>query len=399
MKYILLVADGMCDLPIRDLYARTPLEAAKTPNMDLMAKIGIVGRLRTVPKGFTPASDVACFSVLGFDPVKYYTGRGPLEAANIGISLKPGEIAFRCNLVTVESNRMMDYSAGHISTKEARILIEYINKNLSKNKRVKFFPGISYRHIMLVSGIGENARCIPPHDIIEKNIEKFLPKGDDAEFLKELMFESKELLKTHEINRIRIDLKENPANMIWLWGQGIRPNMPKFFDKYKLKGAVISAVDLINGIGKLIGFKIIDVPGATGYYDTDYQGIASFGLTALSSVDFLIIHVESIDEAGHNADLREKILAIERFDKFIAGEFLKIMQEKNNIRILALSDHPTPISLRTHTDKPVCFTMAGAGIKADNIYAFNEKQSLQSKIYFKDGYKLMDYFLDSSKKV
>ncbi|MGE4357472.1 MAG: 2,3-bisphosphoglycerate-independent phosphoglycerate mutase, partial [Candidatus Omnitrophota bacterium] len=273
MKYVFLVGDGMQDLPIEELGGATPLEAAKTPHMDFIARNGKVGWVRTVPPDMQAGSDVAIMSLLGYNPGEYYKGRGPLEAANLGIELEEDEVAFRCNLVTVEDGIMMDYSAGHISNQEAKVLIDFLNEKLS-TEYIHFYPGVSYRHIMVAKSIGENLKCTPPHDITGKKIDKFLPQGKDAEIIIELMESSRKFLLNHEINRVRIDLKENPANMIWLWGQGKKPQLPTFLEKYGLRGNVISAVDLIKGLGKIIGLVPIYVEGATGYYDTNYNGKA-----------------------------------------------------------------------------------------------------------------------------
>jgi len=391
MKYIFLVGDGMQDLPLADLGERTPLEVAKIPNMDYIAKNGKVGWVRTIPPSLPPGSDIAIMSLLGYNPKEFYTGRGPLEAVNLGIDLKENEVAFRCNLVTVEDGIMVDYSAGHISSQEAKVLIDFLNEKLS-TEYIHFYPGVSYRHIMVAKDIGEDLLCTPPHDIMGKRIDKFLPKGKDREIIMELMESSQKILKNHEINQVRIDLKENPANMIWLWGQGKRPNLPKFFEKYKLKGNVISAVDLIKGLGKIIGLEPLYVEGATGYYDTNYLGKAKEALKALEEKDFVFIHVEAPDEAGHNGDLREKISVIEKIDFFILGTILKEMKDKD-FRILVSSDHPTPLSLRTHTALPVFFAMYGKGVEKDGVEKFNERSAQESDWRIEEGYKLMDYFI------
>ena len=376
MKYIVLVGDGMADYPIQELNERTPLEVARTPNMDFIAKNGKLGRVKTIPEKATPGSDVANISIFGYDPQKYYTGRGPLEAANLGIELEDDDVAFRCNLITASADTLVDYSAGHISSKEAKTLIEFIDKNLGTN-RIKFYPGVSYRHLMLAKrGTDEHLdglACKPPHDISGQSISKNLPKGDGAGILIKLMEESRKVLEKHEINLVRIDLKENPANMIWLWGQGKKPSMPKFAQKYGLKGSVISAVDLIKGLGRILGFDVINVPGATGYYDTNYEGKAKAALRSLEEKDFVFVHVEAPDEAGHNGDLREKITAIERFDQLVVGTILNVYKRRKNFRILVLPDHATPISVKTHTSEPVPFGIFGKGIPAGNFSKYCEK--------------------------
>jgi 2,3-bisphosphoglycerate-independent phosphoglycerate mutase len=400
MKYIVLVGDGMADYPIKELDNRTPLEVAQTPNMDFIARVGSLGRIKTIPDKMPPASDVANISILGYDPEKYYTGRGPLEAANLGIELEDEDVAFRCNLITVSGDTLVDYSAGHISSKESEILIKFIDQKLGTHK-IKFLPGVSYRNLMLIKrGTEEHLQdleCKPPHDITGQDITKNLPKGDNAEVLINLMQESRRILENHEINLVRIDLKENPANMVWLWGQGKKPNMPKFSDKFGLSGSVISAVDLIKGLGRIIGLEVINVPGATGYYDTNYAGKAKAAISALEEKDFVFVHVEAPDEASHNGDLREKILAIERFDQLVVGTILKVFQRKKNFRILVLPDHATPIAVKTHTADIVCFGIIGKDIVGRGFTKYSEKEAQESELYFENGYQLMEYFIKGSK--
>jgi 2,3-bisphosphoglycerate-independent phosphoglycerate mutase len=396
MKYIVLVGDGMADYPIQELGNRTPLEASRTPNMDFIAKAGRLGRIKTIPDKMSPASDVANLSILGYDPQRFYTGRGPLEAANLGIELEDEDVVFRCNLVAVSADTLVDYSAGHISSKEATILIKFIDRNLGTN-RMKFYPGVSYRHLLLVKrGQDEHLdglECRPPHDIMGQGILKNLPKGDGAGILIKLMQDSRSILENHEINLVRIDLKENPANMIWLWGQGKKPNMPKFLEKFGVSGSVICAVDLIKGLGKTLGLDVINVPGATGYYDTDYEGKARAALSSLEKKDFVFLHVEAPDEAGHNGDLREKITAIERFDQLVVGTILKALKHKKNFRILVLPDHATPVSLKTHTSDAVCFGIFGKGITGRGFLKYSEKEAEKSDLYFENGFELMDYLI------
>ncbi len=397
MKYIVLVGDGMADYPIRELDGKTPIEAAKTPNMNYLAQNGRVGLVHTIPKDYSPASDVANLSILGYDPLKYYSGRGPLEAANMGIPLGPDDIAFRCNVVTVDQEKMVDYSAGHITSEEAATLIKSLDKNLGSDK-VRFYPGVSYRHLMVVRDrpLREallKVVCFPPHDIMGLKIKDRLPKGEGADFLIKLMEDSRPLLAGHEINRVRIDLNENPANMIWLWGQGVTTDMPKFKDKFGVEGSVISAVDLIKGIGKIVGLNVINVPGATGYYDTNYQGKAKSALSSLKDRDFVFVHVEAPDEAGHNGDLRAKIGAIENFDRFVVGVVLDRFKRSKNFRLAVLPDHPTPVSLRTHTAEPVPFAVYGKDIEPDEASVFSEAAAKDSKFIFERGHELMEYLI------
>lgn len=403
MKYIVMVPDGMADYPLEELDGRTPLECAKIPNITFMTVNGRVGTACFIPKGMSPASDVANLAILGYDPAKYYSGRGPLEAANMGIDLGRDDVAFRCNLITEDKGFLTDYSAGHITNKEADILIRALDKKLG-NENVKFYPGISYRHLTLMKNgrhfniDGKKADLskisyMPPHDIVGQRVDKNLPKGKGAELLINLMNESKKILEKHEVNKVRIDLKENPANMIWLWGQGVKPDLPNFEEKYGLSGSIISAVNLLNGIGRIIGLDVITVPGATGYYDTNYQGKADYAVKSLEKNDFVFIHVEATDEAGHNRDIRAKIGAIENFDKFIVGTVLESFKNKDEVKMMLLPDHATPISLGTHAADSVPFVMYGAGIEPDSVMVFSEKSGKASRLTFPNGWQLLDYFI------
>ncbi len=396
MKYIVLVADGMSDYPIEELGQRTPLEAARTPNMDFIAQKGLLGRVKTIPDKATPGSDVANITIFGYDPGTYYTGRGPLEAANLGIELVEEDVVFRCNLVTASTDSLTDYSAGHISSREAAMLIKSIDQQLG-TERFKFYAGVSYRHLLLVKqGMKEHLEklaCKPPHDIMGQLLSRNLPKGEGADILIKLMEDSRKVLERHEINLVRIDLKENPANMIWLWGQGRKPAMPKFADKYGLKGSVISAVDLINGLVNIFGLAVFPVKGATGYYDTDYEGKAKAAVKSLEKNDFVFVHVEAPDEAGHNGDLREKVTAIERFDQLVVGTVLEALRDKKDFRILVMPDHATPIAVKTHTSDDVPFGMYGKGIEAKGFQGYSEKEAQKSDLYFDKGHELMDYFI------
>jgi len=388
----------MSDRPIEDLNGRTPLEVADTRYMDEIVKKGRIGISSTIPKGMTPASDVANLSILGYDPKKYYSGRGPLEAANIGVDLGEGDVAFRCNLVTESGDKMMDYSSGHITNKEAKTLIGEIERKLG-NKRVKFYPGMSYRHLMVLkTSSREEAlkmskiKCAPPHNILGESIKKNLPKGEGKEILIDLMDSSREVLARHDVNKVRIDLKENPGNMIWLWGQGVKASMPLFKTLYGVSGSIISAVDLIKGIGKIIGLDVINVPGATGYYDTNFKGKAEYALRALEGKDFVFVHVEAPDEAGHNGDIRAKITAIENFDRHVVGTVWKDFKKKKDFRIMVLPDHATPIAKRTHTTEPVPFAIYGDDVKPDTACVFTEKASKAGKLTA-DGHLLMKYLI------
>ncbi|MFQ5681069.1 MAG: cofactor-independent phosphoglycerate mutase [Candidatus Omnitrophota bacterium] len=396
MKYIVLVPDGMGDYPVKELGGRTPLEAAKTPNMDFVVRQGVLGRVTTVPSGFSPASDVANLSILGYDPKVYYTGRGPLEAANLGVTLGKDDVAFRCNLITAEGDTLRDYSAGHITSEESAVLLDFLNDKLGASDIV-FYHGVSYRHLVVVRG-GLNQRlhklvCAPPHDIIGRKVSANLPKGKNADIVIEMMQRSRELLGGHDVNNVRIDLRENPANMIWLWGQGLAPTMPSFKERFGISGAVISAVDLIKGIGRLISLEVLDVPGATGYYDTDYFAKAKYALRSLERGDFVYAHVEAPDEAGHNGDLREKIVAIERFDQLVVGAILDALKKKEDFRLLILPDHATPLSKRAHTRDKVCFVLYGAGVVSNGFNRFSEPEAQKSRVYINQGHKMIDYLM------
>ncbi|MDD5109165.1 MAG: cofactor-independent phosphoglycerate mutase [Candidatus Omnitrophica bacterium] len=401
-KYIVLVADGMADYPIEELGMRTPLEAARTPNMDFIAKHGILGLAKTIPEKMTPASDVANLSILGYDPQKYYSGRGPLEAANLGIELEDDDVAFRCNLITASGDTLLDYSAGHIKSTEAEKLIKILDQKLGTNK-IRFFNGISYRHLLLVKRGSDlklqDLKCLPPHDIAGQSINRNFPKGDNAQLIIKLMQDSRQILEEHEINHVRLDLKENPANMIWLWGQGKKPAIPKFIDKFGLSGSVISAVDLIKGLGRILGLEVIDVPGATGYYDTNYQGKADAAVASLEKNNFVFVHVEAPDEAGHNGDLREKLTAIERFDQIIVGSLLEYCKNKNDFRIMVLPDHATPVSLKTHTPDAIPFEIYGKDIPAGNFLNYSEKEAQKSQLYFEHGFQLMEHLISSTPRL
>jgi 2,3-bisphosphoglycerate-independent phosphoglycerate mutase len=377
MKIIVLVCDGMADEPIDHLGGQTPLEAAKTPYMDALANAGKVGMARTIPNGFTPASDVGNLAILGYDPRRYYSGRGPLEAANMGVELYEGDVAFRCNLVTADGDRLVDYSAGHIRSEEAARLIQHLDASLGSD-RVRFYPGVQYRHLVVFRdpALTEallKTTCFPPHDIMGWKISQHLPSGPAAGELIRLMEASRSLLAAHEVNQVRIDLKENPANMIWLWGQGTHIHLPTIRERWGLTGAVISAVDLVKGAGRLIGLEVILVPGATGYYDTNYEGKGQAAVESLKKHNFVFVHVEAADEAGHNGDLQQKILAIERFDRLVVGTIQKGIEDfKEPVRILIIPDHPTPVVKRTHTADPVPFLIWGEGIAPNGAKAFGE---------------------------
>ena len=396
MKYVVIVPDGMADYPIEELGGKTPLEVAHTTNMDYLAKHGFTGLVQTIPKGLKPGSDIGNLAIMGYDPKKHFTGRAPLEAANLGIILAEDEIAFRCNLITVNNNKLIDYSAGHITTKEAADLIDSLNKEL-ESKEARFCTGKGYRHLLVLKARNidklNKIKCTPPHDILGHDIIPHLPQGPEAAVVVKFMEKSKDIFRNHPVNNVRIDLKENPATMIWLWGQGIKLNLPNFHKKFGIQGSIISAVDLVNGIGRLAGLDVVDVPGITGYYDTNYLGKAQYAIESLKTKDFVFIHIEAPDEAGHNGDAKAKIASIENIDRHIVGTILNHFTIKGDVRIVILPDHSTPVSLRTHTSDPVCFVMAGKGITPNGSQEYNESSAKKSGLKFKSGEELMDYFI------
>jgi 2,3-bisphosphoglycerate-independent phosphoglycerate mutase len=394
MKYCVIIPDGMADYKLEKLSGRTPLEAARTPNLDNISSNGILGVVNTVPKNFKPGSDIACLSVLGYDPKVYYTGRAPLESASLGIELGEKDWAVRCNLITAIDGILEDFSAGHISDNEAELIMSILNEQLAGGS-VRFYAGKSYRNIMVYNGdIAIEADCTPPHDIIGKSITQNLPKGKGSEILIDLMRSSYHLLEDHELNKVRVDLGDNPANMIWLWGQGKRPSLVPFEQLYGISGAVITGVDLLRGLATYIGWNIIEVPGATAYLDTDYDAKARYAIEAMETHDLVLIHVEAPDEAGHEGNIHEKIRAIENIDKKIIGPVLSALKKYNEFRMLVLPDHYTPISKRTHTSDPVPFTIYGNVSGNISKLSFSESNAEQTGLRVKKGYKLMSHFIE-----
>lgn len=374
MKLVVLLGDGMADLPIEALQGRTPLQAAKKPNMDRLAKQGRSGLAQTVPDGFPPGSDVANLSVMGYAPSRHYTGRAPLEAAAMDVQLGAADIAFRCNFVTIEKGIMQDYSAGHISTEEGRELILAIAPLMPERK---LYAGVSYRNLLVLKA-GAKAVCTPPHDISDQPVASHLPSGPDAELLISLMEAAGPVLANHPVNLNRIAAGKRPANAIWLWGQGPAPTMPSFAEKYMLEGAMISAVDLLKGIGRYAGLEVVDVTGATGNIDTNYEGKVEAALQALERLDFVYLHIEAPDEAGHEGDTALKVKAIELFDEKVVGPMIKGLDESGqDWRVLLLPDHATPISIKTHSRDPVPFTIAGTGVQPDGVERFDETAARQ----------------------
>lgn len=393
-KYVIIVPDGAADEPIAELGDKTVLEAAEIPNMDRISRQGRQGLARMVPEGFEPGSDVAQMSILGYDPRRYYSGRAPIEAVAMDIELAPSDWVFRCNLVTIVDNKMVDHSAGHISSEEAGKLISELNEKLGNNK-INFYPGVSYRNLIIFKGIDFDVQTYPPHDNIGVDKDRILPRGKNSEILIDLMARSHQLFLNHDINRVRNDLGENQASSIWLWGQGKKARMESFQSRFALRGAAITAVDLARGLSKLIGFTLINVPGATGFVDTNYQGKASAAVKALQDFDLVFIHIEGPDEASHSGNYELKIKAVEQIDKFIVGPVFEALQNYDSWRILVLPDHPTPVRSGAHSSEPVPFAMAGTNVKGLVEKSFSESNASRSGLTIDKGFELMEYFLKS----
>lgn len=379
MKYIIVLGDGMADEPILELGNRTPLQVANTPAMDYLAKHGKVGMLHTVPTGFHPGSEIANLSVLGYDVAEVFEGRGSLEAASMGISIAPDEMAMRCNLICVEDEKIKNHSAGHISTEESVELINYLQNELGDN-RVSFYPGVSYRHLLKIKNADKHLECTPPHDVpgayfLDKMV---LPQTDSAEetadLINSLILHSQELLSQHPINLKRVAEGKDPANSIWPWSPGYKPSMKTMQEVYGIKsGVVISAVDLIRGIGTYAGLTSILVDGATGLYDTNYEGKAQAAIDALKDNDFVFLHVEASDEAGHEGDYKLKVKTIEYLDQRILAPIIAATEQfEEPVAIAVLPDHPTPCAIRTHTANPVPFLIYKPGGDADNVNVYDE---------------------------
>jgi 2,3-bisphosphoglycerate-independent phosphoglycerate mutase len=369
------------------------VQAAVTPNMDYIAREGRCGQAQTIPPDMPAGSDVANLSILGYDPGEYYTGRGPLEAASIGVKLGPDDIAFRCNLITEREGIIADYSAGHITTAEARQLIIMIDGQLG-GSNVRFYPGISYRHLLVLSdGKCQNTACTAPHDQVGENVQDFLPAGEDSQLLIQLILDSKPLLESHEINNNRSAAGKNMANMIWPWAQGRAPELPTFQEKYGIGGAMISAVDLLKGLGVYAGLDVINVPGATGFLDTNYKGKAEAALYALESGDFVYVHVEAPDEAAHIGDIDAKIKAIEDFDRQVVGTVLNGVETFDEYKILLMPDHRTPISVRTHTRDPVPFAVLSNSDGRDDVNEYNEFSVQSGSLGMVEGHRIMNYLM------
>jgi 2,3-bisphosphoglycerate-independent phosphoglycerate mutase len=393
MKYFVLIIDGAAGLPLPGRRGRTCLELAATPHLDALAAEGSLGLARTVPPGMEPSSACACMSVLGYDPTVYYKGRASIEARSLGIGVGPGEVVFRCNLVTVHDGKMYDYSAGHISSEEAREVITTLNKGLG-GEDVSFYPGVSYRHILKIKGHEETLRavCTPPHDIPGRPIAGYLPQGPGSRLLRDLMTRSETLLSGHQVNKARLSRGEPPVTHIWLfWGSGRLPAMPSFRELYGLEAALTSGVDLLRGLASMAGIEILEIPGVTDGPESDHRAQVGGALAALRRRDLVIVHIEAPDEAGHGGSIDAKVEAIEKIDGEVVGRLRE--WKGGELRVLVMPDHPTPVSRRTHTADPVPFLVWGGGLKSNGAKRFTEAEAARTGVFIEEGYRIMGKFL------
>lgn len=400
MKYVIIIPDGCADEPQAELEGRTPLDAADTPAMDEIARRGVVGRANHTPTQLPAGSSVANMSLLGYDPIKNYTGRAPLEAAAQGIELGDEDWCVRCNLVTVQDQMMNSFTAGHISSAEAKQLLATAQENVT-DSRLEFIPGVSYRNLMMLRAapgspapFSNETRATPPHDLSDKTVTEDFPRGPGSTMLCELMNQSTDWFADHEVNLLRVESGKLPATNVWLWGLGRRPNLATFKELHGIDGAMITAVDLLRGLATLIGWDRIEVPGATGYTDTDYAAKGRFAIQALGNYDLVCVHVEAPDESSHEGDLVKKIKSLEEIDQHIVAPILKHLDESvDEFRILVTPDHPTYLSTKTHTHGNVPFTICGAGIERDQFERYNEAAAEASELAKLNGWELMPYFL------
>ena len=397
MKYAVILGDGMADWPVEQLGGKTPLEVAHHPNMDKLASLGEFGLVRTVPPGMKPGSDTANLSVFGYDPQKYYSGRSPLEAASLGIALNETDVTYRCNLVTlseterIEDAIMLDYSAGEISTLEARTLVLYLEHALGSDG-VHLYPGFSYRHCLVLNKAETGAELVPPHDFSGKVVDNRLPQGTNAALLLRWMEQARVLLAEHPINQSRKQAGKNPANAIWFWGEGRKPALMPFLEKTGLRGAVISAVDLIQGIGRCAEMDVIKVEGATGTFETNFSGKAQAAIHALKfDTDYVYIHVEAPDECGHHGQVKEKVYSIEQIDKQIIGPVWAYLEQcGEDYAILVLPDHPTPLQIKTHSSEPVPYALYKKRFAGSGNTTYTEQNAKQTGILVEEGFTLID---------
>jgi 2,3-bisphosphoglycerate-independent phosphoglycerate mutase len=398
MKYAIIIPDGCADEPQQSLGGRTPLEAARLPAMDAVARAGIVGRASNIPDALPPGSDVANLSLLGYSPLDHYTGRAPLEAVAQGIELGPDDWAVRCNLVTIQDQVMRDFTAGHVSSEEAAELIEAIQQELG-SEQIRFYPGVSYRNLLVCRGgaapvpFSHDTRTTPPHDLTDKSVLDDYPRGPGGALLNDLMSRSVAVFDAHPVNAARRAHGKLPATNIWLWGQGRTPQLTPFADRFAVRGAMITAVDLLRGLAVLLGWKRIEVPGATGYTDTDYAAKGRYAVDALEEVDLVCVHVEATDEASHEGDTAGKVEALEKIDRHIVAPVLEALRAHGAHRILISPDHATPLRLKTHCHGYVPWTIAGTGIEPDAATTYDDPTSAESDRVFDEGWKLMPFFL------
>lgn len=404
-KFVVLLIDGLADFPVEELGGKTPLEEAQTPVLDGITEQAEVGLVRTVPDGFEPGSDVANMSVLGYAPEKYYTGRSPFEALSMGVSLDKDEVSLRCNLVTLSQNRsyrkrvMKDYSAGEINSNEAQKLIAECQKQLGSDS-FTFYAGVSYRHLLVWKGGHNDIVLTPPHDISDKVIGGYLPQGSGSGQLCRMMEKSGDFLPGHPVNSRRKERGDLPGNSIWLWGVGTSPRLDMFSERYGLRGSVISAVDLIKGLGRAAGLQVIDVPGVTGRIDTNFSGKAQAAVRALQEGDdFVFLHFEAADEAGHQGDVATKKRAVEKIDQLVLKQILAKLDSTERLSLLILPDHYTPVAEKTHTRDPVPFLIYRSyrpGKQEFRVSSFSEKNAAQTGFFLEEGHHLMDYFLEKN---
>ncbi len=400
MKYLVVLFDGMADYPIPELDGKTPLEAADTPNIDKLARTATVGLVKSVDDGMKPGSDVANLSIMGYDPKKYYTGRSPLEAGSIGIDMKTTDVSLRCNLVTLtddanyEDKTILDYCADDISSEEAEILVKYLAEHLN-NEEFTFYNGVSYRHCLIWdNGTMDIGALTPPHDITGKPIKEYIPTHPNAAKLYDLMVKSYDLLKDHPVNLERIKNGKRPANSIWLWGEGTRALLDDFKEKYGLKGSMISAVDLLKGIGKFANMNVVHVDGVTGYIDTNFEGKAQAAIEEFKNgQDFVYIHVEAPDECGHRNEIQNKVKAISIIDKTILGPVTEYLRSQGDFKVLVTPDHATPLSLMTHTNDPIPFFMYDSTKDDTGVEGFCEKTAAETGLFIQPGYTIMERFV------
>jgi 2,3-bisphosphoglycerate-independent phosphoglycerate mutase len=398
MKYALIIPDGCADEPLESLGGKTPLQTASIPAMDAVAASGVVGRANHTPESLPAGSDTANLSLLGYDPIQHYTGRAPLEAAAMGIELGPDDWAVRCNMVTIEDQIMKSFTAGQISTSESAALLASLQEKIG-GQRLKFYPGVSYRNLMVYRGEGESplfstdTRTSQPHDLTDQSVQDDYPRGPGSDLLNRLMAESEPIFAEHPVNVARRAAGKPVATNIWLWGLGSKPNLPPFADLYGKRGAMITAVDLLRGLAAILGWKRLDVPGATGYFDTDYAAKGRRAVEALKDFDLVCVHVEATDEASHEGNAAEKIKALEEIDRHIVAPIHAALKGYGDYRLLISPDHPTPIRTKTHSHGDVPFAITGSKIAPNAATVFDEESAEKSELAFSEGWKLMRYFL------